>query len=127
MGARRVLIVDDDPDIRALLMSVLADDGYDAAAASNGREALELLDRWSADLVVLDLMMPVMDGWTFAQRMREKKSEPVPIVILSAATDLKRHAATIGAAGLIPKPFDLDTLLPIIERAVGHNGGATAP
>jgi DNA-binding response OmpR family regulator len=127
VGARRVLIVDDDPDIRALLMSVLADDGYDAAAASNGREALEMLDRWSADLVVLDLMMPVMDGWTFAQRMREKKSEQIPIVILSAATDLKRHAATIGAAGLIPKPFDLDTLLPIIERAVGHNGGATAP
>lgn len=118
--------MDDDPDIRALLVSVLADDGYDAAAASNGREALDMLDGWNADLVVLDLMMPVMDGWTFAQHMREEKRARVPIVILSAATDLTRHAATIGAAGVIPKPFDLDTLLPTIERAVGHNGGATA-
>lgn len=126
VGARRVLVIDDDPDIRALLVSVLADDGYDAAAAANGREALDILDRWSADLVVLDLMMPVMDGWTFARRMREGQRSDVPIVILSAATDLKRHAASIGAAGVIPKPFDLDTLLPAIERAVGHDGGATA-
>lgn len=105
---------------------MLADDGYDAVSASNGSEALEILDRWSADLVVLDLMMPVMDGWTFAQRMREERRADVPIVILSAATDLTRHAATIRAAGVIPKPFDLDTLLPTIERAVGHDGGATA-
>lgn len=126
VGARRVLVVDDDPDIRALLVSVLADDGYDAAAAANGYEALEILDRWTADLVVLDLMMPVMDGWTFARRMRDARRGDVPIVILSAATDLGRHAATIGAAGVIPKPFDLDTLLPTIERVVGHNGGATA-
>ena len=118
--------MDDDPDIRALLVSVLADDGYDAAAAANGREALDLLERWRADLVVLDLMMPVMDGWTFAQRMREEENSHVPIVILSAATDVKRHAATLGAAGVIAKPFDLETLLPTIERAVGHNGGATA-
>lgn len=125
MGARRVLVVDDDPDIRALLVSVLSDDGYDAAAAADGREALDMLGSWSADLVVLDLMMPVMDGWTFARRMREEKRD-VPIVILSAATDLKRHAASIGAAGMIVKPFDLDTLLPTIERVVGRNGGATA-
>ena len=125
VGARRVLVVDDDPDIRALLVSVLTDDGYEAESAENGRDALAMVDSWDPDLVVLDLMMPVMDGWTFASHMRQR-STSVPIIILSAATDLKRHATAVGAAGVVPKPFDLDTLLPTIERVVAHNGGATA-
>lgn len=116
--------MDDDPDIRALLVSVLTDDGYEAAAAANGREALDMLEEWDAQLIVLDLMMPVMDGWTFASRLRETRS--VPILVLSAGTDLTRHAQTIGAADFIPKPFDLDTLLPRIERLVAAGGGAAA-
>jgi two-component system chemotaxis response regulator CheY len=117
--------VDDDADIRDLLVSVLSDDGYEAESAGNGRDALEMLDRWPADVIVLDLMMPVMDGWTFAARMREKSLE-IPIVVLSAATDLKRHAARLGAADVVTKPFDLDTLLPRIARVASHQGGASA-
>jgi two-component system chemotaxis response regulator CheY len=116
----RVLVVDDDPDIRELLVSVLSDDGYEAESARNGRDALEVLDRWPADLIVLDLMMPVMDGWTFARRMKEKWA--IPFVVLSAATDVERHAQEIGAADVIPKPFDLERLLPTIERAVAGGG-----
>ncbi len=107
-------MVDDDADIRELLVSVLTDDGYEAAAARDGREALAMLERWPADVVVLDLMMPVMDGWTFAERMREKWS--IPIVVLSAATDLLRHGGRLGAAEIVPKPFDIETLLPRIAR-----------
>lgn len=114
----RVLVVDDDPDIRDLLVAVLKDDGYEAESARNGREALDLLERWPADLVVLDLMMPVMDGWTFAERLREKKLA-VPIVVLSAATDVTRHAQRLGAADVVTKPFDIDTLLPRIARLAG--------
>ena len=121
VGPRRVLVVDDDPDIRDLLVSVLIDDGYEAMSAKNGRDALAVLDRWPADVVVLDLMMPVMDGWTFAERMREKWS--IPIVVLSAAGDLARQATRVGAADVVPKPFDIEMLLPRIARVVG---GASA-
>ena len=116
----RVLVVDDDPDIRELLVSVLSDDGYQAESARNGRDALEMLDRWPADLIILDLMMPVMDGWTFAARMKEKWA--IPFVVLSAATDVDRHALEMGAADVVPKPFDIERLLPCIERAVGGTG-----
>jgi two-component system, chemotaxis family, chemotaxis protein CheY len=117
VGPRRVLVVDDDPDIRELLVSVLTDDGYEATSAKNGRDALAVLDRWPADVVVLDLMMPVMDGWTFAERMHEKWS--IPIVVLSAAGDLARQAGRVGAADVVPKPFDIEMLLPRIARVVG--------
>ena len=114
VSGRRVLVVDDDPDIRELLVSVLSDDGYEAASARDGRDALEILDRWPADVIVLDLMMPVMDGWTFAARMKEKWT--IPIVVLSAATEVRKHADQLGAADVIPKPFDIETLLPMIAR-----------
>lgn len=114
VSGRRVLVVDDDPDIRELLVSVLSDDGYEAASARDGRDALDVLDRWPADVIVLDLMMPVMDGWTFAARMKEKWT--IPIVVLSAATEVRKHAAQLGAADVIPKPFDIETLLPCIAR-----------
>ena len=116
VSGRRVLVVDDDPDIRALLVAALSDDGYEAKSAENGRDALDVLDRFPADVIVLDLMMPVMDGWTFAERMKEKWA--IPIVVLSAATEVRKHADRLGAADVIPKPFDLDTLLPCIARVV---------
>ena len=119
MGAHRVLVVDDDPDIRALLVSVLADDGYEAEAAPNGRDALVALEDFAADVVILDLMMPVMDGWTFAERMKERWD--IPIVVLSAANDVARHGAQIGAADIVAKPFDLETLLPTIARVAGDD------
>ena len=120
VGPRRVLVVDDDPDIRDLLVTALADDGYVAESARDGRDALDVLDRFDADVVILDLMMPVMDGWTFAARMREHHT--IPIVVLSAATDITRHAKSIGAADVVPKPFDLETLLPTIARVAGAPG-----
>ena len=101
-------------------MSVLEDDGYQAKSAQNGSEALEVLERWKADLVVLDLMMPVMDGWTFADRMHEKWD--IPIVVISAATDVRGHADRLGAAGVIPKPFEIESLLPMIARLSTPHG-----
>lgn len=119
-----MLVVDDDQDIRELLVSVLKDDGYEAQSARNGREALDLIERWRPDVVVLDLMMPIMDGWTFAERMHEKWD--IPIVVMSAATDLKQHAGRVGAADVIAKPFEIDSFLPVIDRLAGPSSGDSA-
>jgi CheY-like chemotaxis protein len=113
--AKRVLVVDDDASIRELLSTALEDDGYEVVPASNGKDALSVVERWRPDVIVLDLMMPIMDGWTFAKRLRER--EEIPLVVLSAANDLGRHAKALGAADVIAKPFDLDQLLPKVARA----------
>jgi CheY-like chemotaxis protein len=112
---KRVLVVDDDASIRELLSTALEDDGYEVVPATNGQDALSVVERWRPDVIVLDLMMPVMDGWTFAKRLHER--EEIPIVVLSAATDLARHAKTVGAREVVGKPFDLDQLLPMVARA----------
>ena len=69
---KRVLVVDDDASIRELLSTALEEDGYEVVPAVNGQDALAVCERWRPDVIVLDLMMPVMDGWTFAKRLRER-------------------------------------------------------
>jgi CheY-like chemotaxis protein len=112
---KRVLVVDDDASIRELLSTALEDDGYEVVPATNGQDALAVVERWRPDVIVLDLMMPIMDGWTFAKRLREL--DEIPIVVLSAVNDIARHAKSVGAAEVVGKPFDLDQLLPKVARA----------
>lgn len=112
---KRVLVVDDDASIRELLSTALEDDGYEVVPATNGADALSVCERWRPDVIVLDLMMPVMDGWQFAAELRARE-EDIPIVLLSAARDLRTHAKALSAAEIIEKPFDLSELLPKIAR-----------
>ncbi len=113
----RVLIVDDDDVIRNLLGELLDGEGYAVEAAANGKEALAVLQRWRPDTILLDLMMPKMDGWRFrAEQQRRADVADVPVVILSAAHELERHAATLGAAAVVRKPFELDILLDTLAR-----------
>jgi len=113
-----VLVVDDDPDIRELLFTALEDEGFEVVPAGNGREALAIIRTFRPDVIVLDLMMPVMDGWQFASelRIRDEGAEDIPTVLLSAARDLRAHAEAMSAAEIIEKPFDLADLLPKIAR-----------
>ena len=107
--------MDDDPDLRELLFTALEDEGYEVVPAGNGEEALALLKTFRPDVIVLDLMMPVMDGWQFAKELKQREEE-IPIVLLSAARDLKQHARDLNAADIIEKPFELSELIPKIER-----------
>ncbi len=115
-----ILVVDDDLDIQAMLCDVLIDEGYEVRLASNGREALNQIERERPDLIVLDLMMPVMDGRQFYQHFRTNHPtnahSRIPVLLVSAGQGLRETAGELGADSYLPKPFDLDAFVLQIER-----------
>jgi CheY-like chemotaxis protein len=112
----RVLVVDDDPDILSTIQQILAVEGYTVTPARNGVEALEALNGPRPAVILLDLMMPVMDGWEFRRRMLLHPASQTPVIVVSADRDISRKAASIAAHGYIAKPFDLDVLLQEVGR-----------
>lgn len=116
---RRILVVDDDISIRGFLAEALTDEGYDVRSASNGQEALVAAEAWRPDLILLDLMMPVMDGWTFRDEQRRIAGlADVPVIVLSATRDLPARAEQLEPAHIFSKPFDLDALLATIAETL---------
>jgi CheY-like chemotaxis protein len=116
-----VLVVDDDPDILEALSEILEGEGFRIGRARNGQEALEKLDAESPQLILLDLMMPVMDGWEFARRMRQRPAQSqVPIIVLSADRNVGTKAKELGAIGHLSKPFELNDLLDIVRSSLGQ-------
>jgi len=114
---RRILVVDDDPSIQGFLAEALADEGYGVRTAANGREALAVLRAWRPDLILLDLMMPEVDGWAFRAEQRLMPGvADVPVIVLSAARDLDARTRELEPAQVFSKPFDLEALLGTIER-----------
>lgn len=119
-GSNVVLVVDDDPDILEALSEILEAEGFEIRRARNGKEALERLEPNPPQLILLDLMMPVMDGWEFAQKMKQRPSVAgIPIIVLSADRNVGNKAAEIGAVGHLAKPFELNDLLEMVRRALG--------
>jgi len=114
----RVLVVDDDPSILDTVTSILTSEGFQVMAASGGKQALSLVHSWHPTLVLLDMRMPIMDGWAVARSMQESGSK-VPIIVMTAAESAKRWADEIGAAGHLAKPFGLDELLECVEEHIG--------
>ena len=96
--AATVLVVDDDEYIRELIRSGLEGDGYRVVTAPNGQAALDVLDATTVNLILLDMRMPIMDGWTFARNYHRQPSPRAPVVVVSAAADGSQRAADIGAA-----------------------------
>ena len=109
-----VLVVDDQEVIRETLQTALDDEGFTVETAANGREALDILERWKPCVILLDLMMPVMDGWAFRAEQKRSGSH-VPVVLLSAAGELTAHQRALDAAAVIAKPFDIDRVIRTIE------------
>jgi len=116
-----ILVVDDDPEILAMLRDFLEGEGFAIRTATNGAEALQALDQVAPALILLDMRMPVLDGWGFAARLRERQ-QAYPIIVMTAAQSAQRWAEEIGANGFIAKPFDVDELLQTIERHRRRNG-----
>ena len=110
-----VLVVDDQEAIRDTLQVALDDEGFTVETAANGQEALDILMRWKPCVILLDLMMPVMDGWAFcAEQVRT--GDLTPIVLLSAAGGLEEQAKALCAVAVIAKPFDIDRVISTIQR-----------
>jgi two-component system, chemotaxis family, chemotaxis protein CheY len=118
-GERLVLVVDDDPDILQTLGLCLSSEGYRVLMAANGKEALDILDREHPSVILLDLMMPVMDGWQFVAELDQRGRRDVPLLILSADRSVQGHAQQLRANGHLAKPFDLDELLSKVQHLTG--------
>lgn len=110
-----VLVVDDEPDIRATVAAMLEIEGYLVAEAANGADALARVEERVPDVILLDMRMPVLDGWGFASELR-RRGHRVPIVVMTAARDAAHWAGEIAAAAFVAKPFGLDDLIGAVER-----------
>jgi CheY-like chemotaxis protein len=115
-AAPSVLIVDDDAAIRKMLVDVLSLEGFRTETARDGREALTLLEDGAQRVILLDLMMPVMDGWQFCRHLSEHPSvrQRCSIILMSAGEKLEQ-ARDLQVEGYLAKPFDVDQLLDCLD------------
>ncbi len=114
----QVLVVDDDDGICSLLQLLLRCEGYAVRATRHGAAALDLIRQEPPDLILLDLHMPVMGGWAFAERYRALPGPQAPLVAMSAAAEVEQRAAEIGAVACLAKPFDIDDVLAVVQRFI---------
>jgi CheY-like chemotaxis protein len=113
---KRVLVVDDEEDVRSFVRLILEDAGYEVETAMDGREGLKAIHLSRPDLVLLDLMMPVMDGW---QVLAGVGRHHPPFVVLSASNEPER-ARKEGAVALVSKPFQVRDLIATCRRVLGE-------
>ena len=111
----RILVVDDDEHIRQIVRLCLSDEGYSVTEAANGEAALAAVERTRPGLILLDLRMPVMDGWEFARRYRLTPEPHAPIVAFVAALNATQDCVGLEPATILAKPFDLDDLLAAVR------------
>ncbi len=116
----RVLIVEDDPNVRRDVAEVLDEEGYLVEQAAHGFEALERARASRPHVVLLDLYLPLMDGWTLRNALRTLDPDREPaIIIITTDRYAREEAKHLGASGCLPKPFDLDDLLRLLESVSG--------
>lgn len=109
----RILIVDDEPGVADLIDTVLREEGYTVAIARDGVEGLMLAREWDPDLILMDVMLPGLDGGAAIRRLKnDPATESIPIVAMSAASNIRRLRDELKEAdGALSKPFDIDSLL----------------
>jgi CheY-like chemotaxis protein len=114
-----VLVVDDDRDILSLIRMVLEEEGYHVITAENGEQALGRAAERLPALILLDLTMPVLNGWQTRERLAETWPD-IPVVFMTAGFRAKAEAEAYRVAGYLAKPFDVDDLLRTVSRFIAH-------
>ncbi len=123
---RRVLVIDDDARVRALLAAILEFEGYEVRGATGGVNGLALADTDPPDVVLLDLQMPGMNGYEVCRVLRQgPKTRRIPVVMMTVSDDphLNREAYAAGAQACVPKPFRKEGLIAVIEAALAQTRG----
>ncbi len=125
-GEARILVVDDEPNIADLLTTALRFVGFEVRSASTGREALVTAAAWSPELVLLDVMLPDLDGFEVCRRLRAD-GDRVPVIFLTArdATEDRVHGLTIGGDDYVPKPFSLEEVVARVRTVLRRLRGVT--
>src|SRR6266545_4089857 len=118
-----ILVVDDDESIRTTVSDVLDLEGYAVITAANGAEALRQVEQIHPAVVLLDMRMPVMDGWAFAHEIAAR-GLPLRILVMTAADNARAWAEEIGADGYVAKPFNLNELIAAVQRVAAQDGPA---
>jgi len=118
LGCQAILVIDDDVDVREALTEILSDEGYDVIGVGSGREALAYLHAATRpSLILLDMMMPEMDGWQLRLELRKDPAlAQIPVVILSAHDDVRNAALALGATDYLRKPLRAESVLEVAER-----------
>ena len=119
----KILIADDEPALRALLRTNLSLEGFDTLTASNGEEALRVIRDESPDVVLLDVMMPVMDGWTVLEELSKDGNRHTKVILVTAkaTNEAQLQGWELGCDEYLTKPFDLDDMIDRIVEVVERN------
>jgi DNA-binding response OmpR family regulator len=120
-GIRRVLLVEDDPDVRRIRQANFANHGFSVVEAADAREGIDQVEAHHPDLVVLDLMLPVKDGWWFLREVQQCPSPRPVVFVLSAKSNHPERlmARTLGAVAYMEKPFDPEEVVSRIQALIG--------
>src|SRR5512141_2925175 len=123
--AAEILIVEDDSALREALAQVLSDEGYDLLAARDGLEAVNCLKKGHRpDVILLDLSMPVVNGWEFRMfQKRDPELAQIPVILITAGGYTREEVAWLEPSALLPKPVDLPRLLSVIRKSCVSNQG----
>lgn len=114
---KRILVVEDDTSIRELLVELLESEGYAVSSANNGLEGLKFLEHHRPDLILIDLMMPVMDGYSFrTEQLKNSKWAEIPTVVMSAEANAKEKMRNFNITAFLSKPVELDMILKTVAQ-----------
>ncbi|MCM2277685.1 MAG: response regulator [Oligoflexia bacterium] len=116
-----ILVIDDDRDLRDAMSFILEGEGFQVRTAENGRIALELLASYHPAVILLDMRMPVMDGWQFMEEYKRRlRGEAAKIIVFTAAENAGKRAQEVGVPLYLSKPFDIDDVVKLVKRSLGE-------